>query len=168
MARTELWSMDHQRAVPKWLIALAVVALVVRIISDNWKLEHEGGPSLVKWVALSDSAARAAATKRPIMYDFSAEWCGPCKQMDRAVFDNPKFAARINNNLVPVHVIDRKQEDGRNPPAIAALQQIYHVNAFPTLIVADANGHALTRMEGFRGPQEFETQMKRWIGGPIR
>jgi thiol:disulfide interchange protein len=163
MARTELWSMDHQRAIPKWLFVLALVAIVARVVSHHVVTTSQQKASLVSWVSIHDSITRATADNKPILYDFSAEWCGPCRLLDRAVFDDPKMASRINRKLVPVHVVDRRQEDGRNPPDVEALQQHYGVHAFPTIVIADASGKVLARMEGFPGRAEFDAMVKKYL-----
>jgi thioredoxin-related protein len=59
-----------------------------------------------------------------------------------------------------VRVIDRQQEEGRNPPDVEALQRRYRVRAFPTVIIADASGNELARMEGFKGRSEFEAMVR--------
>jgi len=91
-----------------------------------------------------------------ILYEFSAAWCGPCRLMEREVFADEHLASRINMEFVPVHIVDRQAEDGANPPDVEGVQRLYSVRAFPTLIVADANGSLIGRVEGYGGPSAFE------------
>jgi thioredoxin-related protein len=55
-----------------------------------------------------------------------------------------------NQNFVPVRVMDRIQEEGRNSPEVAALQARYQIGSFPTLVVADAQGREIARHVGYR------------------
>ena len=112
------------------------------------------------WVPALEAPARAQASGRPIMYDFSAEWCGPCQRMQADVFADEKLAHTIGQIVVPVHVVDRQQEDGHNPAVVDSLQRAHNVNAFPTLVVVGADGHAVDRIEGYPGAQE----LVRWVG----
>ena len=147
-----------QRHVPRWLFVGVAVLVAVRI-AISFIPKPGTAPdshSLVRWVPLAQAKTRAAQSQKKILYEFSAAWCGPCKMMDRDVFSNARLAAMINDRFVPVRVIDRHVEDGSNPPDIEALQQAYRVTAFPTLVIADAAGNALSRTDGYAGANGFE------------
>ena len=45
--------------------------------------------------ALDEAIATARQTGRPIILDFSAEWCVECKIMDRTVFSDPMVRQRV-------------------------------------------------------------------------
>lgn len=152
----------NQRAIPVVLIAIAVVFLAIRIGVGLAGKKPSAGPeggSLVQWVSIEEGAKLAASSGKPIMYDFTAEWCPPCHVLEAEVFQNAALAKEINERFVPVRVMDRQQEEGRNSPAVAELQQRYEVMAFPTVVVADASGVVRARMEGFRGRISFERMM---------
>ena len=106
---------------------------------------------LVRWRTLEVGLAEARASGRPILYDFTADWCPPCRMMQREVFADAQAAAELESRFVPVRVLDRQREAGRNARWVDSLQARYRVNAFPTLIVADADGRELHRLEGFVG-----------------
>ena len=151
---------DNQRTIPR--LALVVVALIVigriavELIPEKKAHPAAEAQSLVHWVPLGEAKARAAQSQKMILYEFSAAWCGPCRLMEREVFADARLATRINTEFVPVHVVDRQQEDGSNPPDVDRVQSLYEVRAFPTLIVADANGSFIGRVEGYGGPAAFE------------
>jgi thiol:disulfide interchange protein len=150
-------ALTNQRAIPLALIVVAALLLVARIVSAVVKTEPAGA---VQWLSIEDGLARARATNKPILFDFTADWCAPCHQLDAAVFKNADFARRINAGFIPVRVVDRQQEEGQNRPDVAALQKQYAVRAFPTVVIADANGAERGRMEGFRDARQFERVME--------
>lgn len=152
----------NQRAIPVVLIAIAVVFLAIRIgvgLAGKKPAAAVESDSLVQWVSIEEGAKLSAETGKPIMYDFTAEWCPPCHVLEAEVFQNAALAKEINERFVPVRVMDRQQEEGRNLPEVAELQQRYEVMAFPTIVVADATGSVRARMEGFRGRISFERMM---------
>ena len=157
MAPTDFFDRKTQRAVPPWIIILALVLVIARIVMLQREPEPASKPdNLVQWVAIEEAAARANDSGKWIMYDFTAEWCGPCHQLEDEVFRNPQLAAIINDRFVAVRVLDRQQEEGTNSREVAELQQRYRVRGFPTLVFAQADGDERGRMEGFGGADKFE------------
>ncbi len=94
------------------------------------------------------------ATGKPILYDFTAHWCGWCKILDAKVFENPRDAAKINGLFVPVVVMDLRREEGKNPGDVAELQSKYQVRGFPTLVVQYPDNGVSRQMVGFGGEDQ--------------
>lgn len=147
-----------QRTVPMVLIAIAVLLVGARIAS--LLIKPDTANAQVRWVSLEEAATLARANGKPLLLYFTAEWCGPCHQLDAEVFAKSEVAAAINENFVAVKIVDRQREEGQNTPDIASLQQRYNVRGFPTLQFVDPMGNELARMEGFRGREEFERVME--------
>lgn len=146
----------NQRAIPVALLVIAAVLLVARIAFRP----DDGSAGLVRWVSADAGLALAKQTGKPILFDFTAEWCAPCHVLEKEVFADPTLAAEINERFVPIRVTDRQREEGRNPPRVAELEQRYSVRAFPTVVFTDPNGSERARMEGFSGRDEFERVME--------
>jgi thiol:disulfide interchange protein len=142
-----------QRRWPRGLLVLLVVLLGLRLAIPRPRGQ-------VSWVPLAEAARVASETGRPILYEFTAAWCGPCKRMEREAFANPELAAFINTRLVPVQLVDRQKEDGANSPEIQSLRDRFRVEAFPTLVVARADG-SFERAVGYAAPHLVNGFLKR-------
>jgi hypothetical protein len=67
------------------------------------------------------------------------------------MFADPQIARTIEGYVVPVRVVDRQSEDGRNPPAVDSLQKACKVTGFPTLALVQ-RGTVIDRQVGYPGP----------------
>lgn len=154
MARTD------QRHIPLVLFLIAAALLGGRIVMQMVK-KPAPQAGLVRWLTPQEGILLAQQTHKPLLVDFTADWCQPCHRLDEEVFRDAAIARDINQRFIAIRVTDRKHEEGSNPDDVEALQRKYNVRGFPTVIIADGNLEELARMEGFRGRDEFERVMER-------
>jgi len=158
---------------PVLLLVVAAVLLVLRVVLGLRETPPQATPGplsgadAMHWRTLEAGLAEARATNRLLLYDFTAEWCPPCRLMQRQVFADPQAAAELESRFVPVRVLDRQREEGRNARWVDSLQARYRVNTFPTLIVAGVDGRESTRLEGFMG-RDFTLGQLRGPGVSLR
>jgi thioredoxin:protein disulfide reductase len=99
-------------------------------------------------------AARAAG--KPMMIDFTAEWCAACHEMEKLTYTDAGVVAAAEG-FVPV-MIDCTDKAS---PIVKAVQEKYAVRGLPTVVFALPDGTILDRTVGFVEASEFEKVMAR-------
>ena len=95
----------------------------------------------------SEVVGRAQAADRPILIDFYADWCRPCKQLDRQVYSDSVVAAKLADLVT--YKVDVDMPDG------IVLGQQFHVYTLPTIILCRPDGEEIDRFRGYRPPAKF-------------
>lgn len=91
------------------------------------------------WEPSLDAALKKAReTQKPIMIDFFATWCGPCKMLDAEIYPAPSVVTE-GMNFISVKVDVDKE---------AAIAQKYQISAMPTIVFLSASGQEIHRTQG--------------------
>jgi thiol:disulfide interchange protein len=110
------------------------------------------GQAQIKWERDLDAAMKKAkANKTLIFIDFYADWCGPCKQMDKTTFQDKSAIKSLSSFVTLKQNIDK---EGKK----AAMK--YKVELLPTLMVLDANGKIVLMTEGGVDPTDLAAFLK--------
>jgi thiol:disulfide interchange protein DsbD len=109
-------------------------------------------PVSIQWGNnLQKAAEQAKKTGKPILVQFTADWCTFCHKMLDETLSNEEIAQQVNECFIPV-VLDADQ----NGPIVKALG----VEAFPTTVVISADLKSANRIVGYFSPTAFETQLE--------
>jgi DNA-binding transcriptional ArsR family regulator len=116
----------------KTAVALAGVVLATFLVG-SWAFRGPG----VTWQPYSDQLlAQAKAAHKPVILDFSATWCTPCRKLEEITFHHPDVVKLAEQEFVMLKV-DLTQ--GGDPVHLRLLRE-YQIKGVPTLIFLDGEG----------------------------
>lgn len=116
----------------RMLILLTLISVVAHA-QVNWLHDYKMARAL------------SANNGKFIVMDFWATWCGPCKVMDKELWQKPE-AMQVAERFIPLKVdIDRER----------GLAMEFGANAFPKVVVVDVLGNIIWERVGYSRPEDY-------------
>jgi thiol:disulfide interchange protein DsbD len=143
----------HQQPAVDRIMRLVSVALVVAGVLQV----PRGGAATeehLEWIPYDvASAAAAIESGGPVIIDFYADWCAPCRELDEKTFSDPRVAA------VLAEFSRFKVDQTRSNPVGDQAAMDFKVMGMPT-VIAFGDGRELFRITGFEPPEQFLERLR--------
>ncbi|HEX6790003.1 MAG TPA: cytochrome c biogenesis protein CcdA [Candidatus Krumholzibacteria bacterium] len=126
-----LWFAAFRRLIG---VAAPLYGLYMALAPGHILGRQETGPS--SWPPYAEvELTRAVAEKRPVVIDFSADWCLPCKELEHKTFSQDEVVAKTRN-----FVTLKADLTQHGSPDVRALRKRYDIKGVPTIVFIDASG----------------------------
>ena len=132
--------------------AIGVVAVAMLI---NLMIPRSAPKPLQFQLFDAEQLSSATAHRRPVIVDFSADWCIPCHEMDRSTFVDPEVVKEAER-FVRMRA-DLTAQDDKN----AAIISKFQIQGVPTTVLIDSRGRIRQQKVGYIGPKELLENLRR-------
>jgi len=129
-------------------VALATAGLFA---VTNYVLTPKG-PVELRWLhGEAEALADARAANRPLLVDFMASWCLPCKEFELKVFSDPTVAAEMQ--AFTLLKVDLTRED--DDPALGEIKKKYGAETLPAIRLVAPDGRVRAKTDELMSAQAF-------------
>jgi len=111
---------------------------------------------------LDQAIAAAVAAKKPVMLDFSADWCVACKELEHDTYSDPTVQAALANAVLLQADVTANDADDQ------ALFKRFGIFGPPSVMFFGVDGQELTadRVVGYLAPEDFLKRVQAAAGTP--
>ncbi len=130
----------------------AILVLLTSHTTLAQDIEHTI-PALFSDLSYAEASKQAGVENKILLIDFTAEWCGPCKQMDRTSWVDESVVQWVATNAIAVQVdVDHD----------SATAMKFKIDSMPTIIL-ERNAKVLDRASGYKTAEELLD----WLNGVL-
>lgn len=127
----------------------------------------------IKWLTWEEAQSKNITEPRKFIVDVYTQWCGWCKKMDKATFEQASVSSYINKNYYPVKFDAETKTDinfnnkiykyvrqGTSGYHELAHEIMFGKMSYPTIVFLDEKLNVIQPIPGYQDPTSLDKIMK--------
>ncbi len=127
---------------------IKLVIGILLLVLGAMKTTYAGETPNFSEIKVEEAIRRARAEGKLIFMDFYADWCTPCKWMDKTTFVDEHVKTTLDKDFISIKI---------NIDGVEGFQMKnkYEINFLPTMLILNSNGKLIDRLEQTVTPEEL-------------
>lgn len=151
-------------------MSIRFISLLLLLAFAGWM---NPASSQIQWLSWEEAQARNNKEPRKMIVDVYTQWCGWCKKMDKATFEQPDIAAYINKNYYAIKFDAETRNDiqfndrvfkfvrsGTSGYHELAAEITFGKLSYPTIVFLDEQLNVIQPIPGYKDPVSLDKIMK--------
>ncbi len=149
------WITYNTKPFKKWLVRITALALAS---IAGWTFLSPAANELIDWQSYDATAIQKAIDNdRPVLVDFTADWCFSCQLVEKTVYSRKDIADLIKQKNILAIKADTTEKDF---PATKALQQVFNEPGVPVTILLIPGSNTPIKFPGILFADKLKQQLE--------
>ena len=149
------WITYNTKPFKRWLVRFTALALGA---VAGWTFLSPSSAELINWQSYDEAAIQKAVdNNRPVLIDFTADWCFSCQVAERTVYSRKDIADLIKEKNVLAIKADTTE---KHVPATVALQKIYNEPGVPVTVLLVPGSNTPFKYPGILFADKLKQQLE--------
>lgn len=158
-------------------LTLVILTITIGAIASFKLIKNTPTPpaETINWVTFEEAIELSKKKPKKIFVDVYTNWCGWCKKMDKATFQDPEVAKYMNKNFYCIKfnaegkddvIVGDKTYSNNGKTHQLARDLLNGKLSYPTVVFLDERFSNLSPVPGYREPNDF-LHIARFFGNNI-
>jgi thioredoxin:protein disulfide reductase len=128
----------------KYVFSIIIIAVAVYLLIPTERISPD-------WQTYSKvDFQKSLSANQPVLLDFYADWCIPCKELDALTYSDKKVIAELKRfNSFKIDMTKSVSDETEST------RKMFSIVGMPTVILIDSKGKEVNRLTGFVNAAEF-------------
>lgn len=122
---------------------------------------------VVHWMSYTEGLKKAAQESKLMFVSVYADWCIPCRIMEKNVYSDPKIATTLNARFIPVKLNAESQDEIRCDDQVKTVERCYfdvwNLSAVPSIVLVAPKGMSILTLSQSVDVDDMQFLLKQFL-----
>lgn len=123
--------------------------------------------TVVHWLSYTEGLDKASKESKLLFVSVYADWCIPCRIMEKTVYSDPKIVATLNARFIPVKLNAESQDkikcDGQVKTVERCYFDVWNLTAVPSIVLVAPKGMSILTLSQSVDVDDMQFLLKQFL-----